>query len=162
MEGGHYVMKTFQDNAGRTWTVAVNIATTKRVKSLVGVNLMDAIDGDLIEKLATDPVLLCDVIYAICKPDADAQNITDEQFGQAMAGDAIGHATTALLEELVDFFPEAKRRVLRKAVGKFKTLETKAIETASNYLDSPAFDQKIEEILSDISDSSGSLPESPE
>lgn len=155
-------MKTFKDNAGRTWTIAVNIAATKRVKSLANVNLMDAINGDLIEKLATDPVLLCDVIYAVCKTDADAQNITDEQFGQAMAGDAIEHATAALLEELVDFFPEAKRRVLRKAVGKFKTVETKAIETADKYLDSPALDKRIEEILSDISDSSGSLPESPE
>jgi hypothetical protein len=155
-------LKTFQDNAGRTWTIAVNIAATKRVKSLAGVNLMDAINGDLLENLATDPVLLCDVIYAICKAEADAQNVTDEQFGQAMAGDAIEHATVALLEELVDFFPEAKRRVLRKVVKKFKQTEKQANETAEKYLDSPVFDKKIEGILKDITDLSGSLPESQE
>jgi hypothetical protein len=155
-------LKTFQDNAGRTWTIAVNIAATKRVKSLAGVNLMDAINGDLLENLATDPVLLCDVIYAICKAEADAQNVTDEQFGQAMAGDAIEHATVALLEELVDFFPEAKRRVLRKVVKKFKQTEKQANETAEKYLDSPVFDKKIEGILKDITDFSGNLPESPE
>jgi hypothetical protein len=155
-------LKTFQDNAGRTWTIAVNIAATKRVKSLAGVNLMDAINGDLLENLATDPVLLCDVIYAICKAEADAQNVTDEQFGQAMAGDAIEHATVALLEELVDFFPEAKRRVLRKVVKKFKQTEKQANETAEKYLDSPVFDKKIEGILKDITDFSGSLPESQE
>jgi hypothetical protein len=155
-------LKTFKDNAGRTWTLAVNIAAMKRVKTLLNVNLMDAVENDLIQKLATDPVLLCDVIYAICKPEADKQNITDEQFGQAMAGDAIEHATVALLEELVDFFPEAKRRVLRKVVEKFKQTEKQANETAEKYLDSPVFDKKIEGILKDITDFSGSLPESQE
>ena len=75
---------------------------------------MEAVEGDLLEQLSTDPILLCDVVYVLCKPEADQQNVTDEQFGQAMAGDAIEHATTALLEELVDFFPLARRRVLQK------------------------------------------------
>jgi len=155
-------MKTFKDNEGRTWTVAVNIATVKRVKTLLRVNLLDAIEGKLIEKLATDPILLCDVIYAVCKPEADETKISDEQFGKAMAGDAIEHATTALLEELVDFFPEAKRLVLRKALGKFQKVESLAIETANKYLDSPEMEKKIEAALKNITDSSGSLLESSE
>ena len=155
-------MKTFNDNEGRMWTVAVNIATVKRVKSLLGVNLMDAIEGKLIEKLATDPVLLCDVIYAVCKPEADETNVSDEQFGKAMAGDAIEHATVALLEELVDFFPEAKRLVLRKALTKFQMVEKLAIETANKYLDSPEMEKRIETALKNITDSSGNSPESSE
>jgi len=155
-------MKTFKDNEGRTWTVAVNIATVKRVKTLLGVNLLDAIEGKLIENLAIDPVLLCDVIYAVCKPDADRNNITDEEFGRAMAGDVIEHATVAFLEELVDFFPEAKRLVLRKALTKFQRVEKLAIETANKYLDSPEMEKKIETALKNITDSSGNLPESSE
>ena len=116
-------MKTFKDNAGRPWTLAVNVAAIKRVKSLLDVNLMQAVEGDLLEKLSTDPVLLCDVVYAVCKPEAQAQGITDEQFGEAMAGDAIEAATTALLEELIDFFPLAKRRVLGKALEKLTPME---------------------------------------
>ena len=155
-------MKTFKDNEGRTWTVAVNIATVKRVKTLLSVNLLDAIEGKLIEKLATDPILLCDVIYVVCKPEADQNNITDEQFGKAMAGDAIEHATVALLEELVDFFPNAKRLVLRKALGKFQMVESMAIETANKYLDSPEMEKRIETALKNITDSSGILQESSE
>ncbi len=41
-------------------------------------------------------------------------------------GDAIDSATTALLEELVDFFPKGKRELLAKALGKLKTLENRA------------------------------------
>ncbi len=153
-------MKTFKDNAGRSWTVAVNVAAIKRIKTLLDVNLMEAVEGDLLEQLSTDPVLLCDVIYAICKPEADAQNITDEQFGSAMAGDVIEQATAALLEDLVDFFPLAKRRVLHKALAKLRAVEAKAVEYATAKLDDPALDKQIDAALSDITDSALNLPPS--
>ena len=87
-------MRQFKDNfggAGRTWTVEINVATLKRVRGLTGTDLMQVIEGTLIEKLIRDPILLCDIVYAICKPEADAATprITDEEFGKAMAGDAI-------------------------------------------------------------------------
>jgi len=155
-------MKTFKDNEGRSWNVSVNVAAMKRVKTLLNLNLMDAVESDLIQRLATDPMLLCDVIYAICKPDADKRNVSDEQFGQSMAGDVIEHATVALLEELVDFFPDAKRQVLRKAVERFQKVQTRAVETADKYLDSPIFEKRIEDALKNITDFSGNLPESSE
>jgi len=147
-------MKTFTDNAGRTWTVAINVDCIKRVKTLLSVNLLDAIEGKLIEQLVSDPVLLCDVIYAICKPEADTKEVSDEEFGRAMAGDAIDNATTALLEELVDFFPSGKRQVLAKALAKLKTFQSKAVKTASKRLDDPRLDQQLEALLSE-----GELPE---
>ena len=64
-------MKTFNDNAGRTWAVAINLECVKRLKSLLGINLLDAIEGKLLEQLVSDPVLLCDCVYAICKPEAE-------------------------------------------------------------------------------------------
>lgn len=153
-------MKTFKDNAGRTWTIAVNIAAVKRVKSLLDVDLIEGVVKEgVIDELATNPILLCDVIYAICKPEADKQNITDEQFGQAMAGDAIELATGALLEELVDFFPEAKRRVLRKAMGRFKKMEMKALDAADKYLEDPEFEKEMDMEIERLMSLSGSLQE---
>ena len=101
-------MKTFTDNAGRTWTVVVNVDAIKRVRGLLSVDLLSIVEGTLIDRLIRDPVLLCDIVYAVCKPEADARGISDEEFGRSMAGDAIEHATTALLEELVDFFPSPR------------------------------------------------------
>ena len=137
-------MKTFNDNAGRTWTVTINVDSIKRVKSLLDVNLMEVVDGKLLERLAGDPILLCDVIYAVCKPEADAKNVTDEDFGRAMAGDAIDLATTALLEELVDFVPQGRRSLLRKALAKLKTLESMALQAAESRLDSPELEQRMQ------------------
>ena len=34
-------MKTFKDNADRSWTIEVNVATVKRVRDLVGVDLLE-------------------------------------------------------------------------------------------------------------------------
>ncbi|MBI5725258.1 MAG: hypothetical protein HZA50_14965 [Planctomycetes bacterium] len=143
-------MKTFSDNAGRTWTVTVNVDAVKRVKTLLGVNLLEAVDGKLLERLIGDPILLCDVIYAVCKPQADAQNVSDEDFGRSMSGDAIELATTALLEELCDFFPQGRRTLLRKALGKLRKLESMALATAENRLDSPELEKKMQAALSEI------------
>lgn len=136
-------MRTFKDNADRTWTVTVNVDAIKRVRSLLDVDLMEAVEGRLLERLVGDPVLLCDVIYCVCKEDADAKGISDEDFGRAMAGDAIELATTALLEELVDFFPQGKRELLRKALAKLETLQATAIEVVGKRLDSPELDRHL-------------------
>ncbi len=136
-------MRTFNDNAGRTWTLAVNVDAVRRVRSIVNVDLLEAVEGKLIEKLVGDPILLCDVIYVICKPEADQRSITDEDFGRSMAGDAIDHATTSLLEELVDFFPKSRRALLTKALGKFRQLETKAIQLVDKQLDDPNLEEKV-------------------
>jgi hypothetical protein len=159
-------MKTFTDNAGRAWTVTINVECIKRVRTLLQVNLLDAVEGQLIERLVTDPVLLCDCVYAICQPEADARGITDEDFGRAMAGDVIEHACTALLEELVDFFPQPKRQVLAKALLRLRQLEAKAIALASTRLDDPRWDETLEAALRDTPSpattpgvSSGNLPE---
>ena len=105
-------MKTFTDNAERSWNIAINVAAVKRVRDLTGVDLLEIVDGTLIEKLIRDPILLCDIVYAVCKPQADERDptVSDEEFGRAMAGDAIEHATTALLDELVSFCPSPRDR----------------------------------------------------
>ena len=155
-------MKTFKDNADRTWTVTVNVDAIKRVRSLLSIDLMEAVEGKLIERLIGDPVLLCDVIYCVCKEDADAKGITDEEFGRAMAGDAIELATTALLEELVDFFPQGKRQLLRKALAKLETLQEAMLAVVSERLDSPELDAQLLAELRKLGDSSGDSPASSE
>ena len=154
-------MKTFNDNAGRTWTVAINVDAIKRVKGLLGVNLLEIVEGTLIEKLLRDPVLLCDVIYAVCKPQADEQSITDEDFGRAMAGDAIEHATRALLEELVDFSPSPRDRAnLKRVLETTWRMMDRARDLVEAKLNSNQLERTFEQALVTANDSSGSAPAS--
>ena len=151
-------MKTFNDNAARSWTVQVNVDAIKRVRDLAQVNLLEVVEGKLLERLISDPVLLCDVIYCLCKPEADSKSVSDVDFGRAMGGDSIDGATTALLEELVGFFPQAKRRVLAKALAKLQKLQTAALAAVETRLDSPELDRQMALRLAQLENSSGSAP----
>lgn len=152
-------MRTFQDNAGRTWTVAINVNTIKRARGLVDVNLLEILDGALIEKLIRDPVLLCDVVYAVCKPEADHLAISDEEFGRAMAGDAIEHATRALLEELVGFSPSPRDRAnLQRVLETTWRVMDKARDMVEAKLTDRNIEKTIEQVLNIAIDSSGSAP----
>ena len=157
-------MKTFTDSAGRVWTVAINVDAIKRVQSLVQVNLLEAIEGKLLERLSTDMVLLCDILFALVKPEADAKNVSDQDFGRAMAGDVLDAASTALLEELVDFFPSGKRRLLSQALAKLQKLEALAIDVTRRKLDSDDLERQLltelETALAAPGGSSGNSPAS--
>ena len=156
-------MRQFKDNAGRTWTVDINVATLKRVRGLTGVDLMQVIEGTLIEKLIRDPVLLCDVVYAICKPEADARSVSDEEFGKAMAGDAIEAATGAVLDELISFCPSPRDRAnLGRVLQATRKVMDRARDLVEKKLDSGELDKLVSRVLSEGAtpgDSSTSAPE---
>ena len=160
-------MKTFIDNTGRTWPLVVNVATIKRVRALCGVDICTIIELDeknqpstkLLERLSSDPVLLVDVLYAVCKPECDKLNVSDEDFGAAMAGDAIEHATSALLDEIIDFFPEQKRLAFKKVLSATRRFE----EIAKKRLQALLADGKLEDhLVSELVRSTGLSTNAPE
>lgn len=129
-------MKTFTDNAGRPWQIAVNVESIKRVRALTAddpggaVDLCAAAEGELIGRLQNDPITLAATLYALCKPAADLQRVTPEQFGEALAGDAIELATVAFMQELADFFPKGRRAVIHQALAKYTEVEAEALRVA--------------------------------
>jgi hypothetical protein len=161
-------MKSFTDNAGRSWVISVNVGTIKQVRALCEVDLANIIsmepgkppNVEVLEKLADDPVLLVDVLYAACKEEADQKKISDVDFGRAMAGDTIEMATAALLDEIVDFFPEGKRRILQKVLGATRRFREKSKAALSELLGDPTLDSKIDDALEQLTSSSTSSPES--
>jgi hypothetical protein len=151
-------MQTFRDNAGRTWAVSVDVAAIKRVRALAGFDLLSVMDGKAVDRLIADPVLLCDVLCALCRPEAERLGVTDEDFGRAMAGDAIDHATQALLEELVSFCPNPRdRKRLRKFVTTMWTTMEKARDVLERKLDERLEDAS-RQALTALGGSSGSSP----
>lgn len=116
-------MQYVKDVNNFQWEIKVNVNTFRRIKALCGVDLMELIsvnektgkmNTELLERLSSDPILLVDILYATCKPQADEKNMTDEQFGELWAGDQIEFAVNALMEEIINFFPEAKRKLWQK------------------------------------------------
>ncbi|MCJ7543370.1 MAG: hypothetical protein MUP47_02200 [Phycisphaerae bacterium] len=137
-------MKTFTTtDPDRLWNVAIDVNALRRLRAAVHVDLMEAIQGDLLDKLAADPVLLVDVLWVLCREQAEAAGITDEQFGGAVIGDVIEAATDALLEELADFFPQRRRKVLRMAKEKAAKLQELNLAQAAELLGSDLMETRL-------------------
>ena len=144
-------MHIFTDNKGRKWDIVLNVNQMKRVRAVLGIDLVNVITldakgevkVDLIDRIANDPCLLVDILCVLTEKQAASLGVKDIQFGESLAGDAIEDATKAFLDELVDFFPGAKRLFLQKAVtlARKYTLEmTSALEKA---LSDPELEKRV-------------------
>lgn len=121
--------REFTDNQGRRWPIRMDIEIVKRLKksSLA----FDIMAEDSLPKLASDPVLLCDVLFVICMDEADAAGVTDEDFGRGLGGDALLDATNQLIEAIVDFFPRpGQREQARNAMDLFARTTERALQEA--------------------------------
>jgi hypothetical protein len=144
-------MRTFKDNSGRTWTVELNVHQMKRIRARLGVDLVNviALDAggkvkvDLVDRIANDPCLLVDILWVCVEEEAKAAGVTDEQFGRSLAGDSIETATAAFLDELVDFFPGARRLFLKKAVGLARKYAGEMETALKTVLESPELEERL-------------------
>lgn len=114
----------YRDATGQTWSLAVDLPACRRVRDMVGINLLTLRVDRLCFELS-DPIRLCEVLWAIAKPEADAQGLDLTAFLQRMAVDLppIGEQ---LLESLPDFFTRLgeplRANQLRIAIAKTKAL----------------------------------------
>ena len=157
-------MKVFKDNQGREWQIALNVYEMKRIRAVLGVDLVNVItldkDGtvkvDLVDRIANDPCLLVDILWVLVETQAKDEGVSDVDFGSSLAGEAITAATSAFLDELVDFFPGAKRLFLKKAVELSRKFGGEMTEALGKALEDPELERRVEESMR----SSASSPES--
>jgi hypothetical protein len=98
----------FRDSRDRAWTLSLTVDGINQVRALTGLDLLTALDGDLLGDLAADIVLTVDVLYSLLKGDADRRGLSDLDFGQSLRGDALAEGFTALACEVLGYFPTAE------------------------------------------------------
>jgi len=151
-------MRTFTDNAGRTWQVAVSVTGIEEVKAEADVDLLQLVEGGpLLERLMRNPVVLCRVLYALCKGQMEAKGVSAEEFGRGMAGRAITEARQVLLEEIVDFFHQEGPTIRREA-EKLLAAYHRLLEAVNLRLDGVDTDELVERALASVDGSSGDSP----
>jgi hypothetical protein len=131
-------VKTFKDKDDRDWQIELTIGAARRVKDLLGINLLELDKGDppLLTQLGTDEMLLVDVIYCLIKPQADAAEVTDEMFGCSLDGEAVWAACNAFYAELIDFFRLRGRTDKAEAVKKQMTIIKLSVQKAETLIQS--------------------------
>lgn len=141
-------MGKFVDADGRSWTPEVNVVTIGRVRSALGINLLELIlpNSTLGDKLA-DPCLVVDVLYLLCKDRADAIDVDDVAFGMAMTPDCIEDGWMLVLEGVVSFSPRGLRPAHQKVLDKAKKLHALAQKQVAETVETPEFDAMLERAI---------------
>jgi hypothetical protein len=145
-------MAEFVDGVGNVWHVRVDVTTIRRVRDLYGIDLAKIMSSqDELSKIADDVVLLVDTLYAVVKLQADQLGVNPEQFAHLLCGDAIEHGASALIEAIIDFFPQGRRQVLRQLWEKMRAYDKETVTKAQIAVEGLTFGS-----------SSFSLPDTPE
>ena len=76
-------MHIFKDSKARQWCIEINVTAVKRVKAFCVIDLYGLVNDKFqgLGNLLSDPCSLVDVLFVLCKEEADRQSISDEEFG---------------------------------------------------------------------------------
>lgn len=113
-------MAKYTDTKGREWPVRLTVRTVKSIRDEVTdgekpFDILDISGGVVLAKLNTDPVLVSDTLWIICRELAKERGVSQDDFLDSLTGDAILDAGAALVEALADFFPKLEGAQVRKA-----------------------------------------------
>ena len=144
-------MHEYIDDTGYKWRVEINIQAVKEVRGALNIDMFDP-GGDVLAKLFDDPLTLCDILYVLCKAQAEKAGITDEDFGRRLRGDAIDAASTAFIEELADFFPNHRRQILQAMTATIQKLETLNTERTVELLSGDEMEEIVRNHLKTVMD----------
>lgn len=157
-------MHSFKDTEGRAWTIGIHVLAVKRVRALAEVDLYALMDGsfEALGRLTEDPCKLVDVLYVLCRDEAERRGLTDEDFGRSLGGDSLQQAIEAFVAELVDFCPDPRRReALARMMETGKSLQTRMAAKMMGELDRLDLDDVERRLIDSYGNSrasSGSTP----
>lgn len=132
-------MKVFKDSLGREWSYTLNVASMKKIRSATGIDLMQA--DKTLPVLGDDMVALSEVLWVLCKQQAQDRGISEEQFYEGLSGEALDSARDGFFEEWADFFPPSQTAK--------KTLLLSALELGRAY--NEAYRKEMERHFQEIS-----------
>ena len=145
-------MKTFKDNAGHDWNIALNIGTAMLVKDRLAIDLLQPEQGDppLITRLGTDEYLLAEVISLLLESQFEAQKVDESQIYQFFDGPTFARAHEAFYEELIDFFQNRGRSDRATTVQKQMTMLLKGVKAVVTKIDGFDMDAVINKTMKKV------------
>ena len=113
-------MATFKDAKERVWALELDPTVADEIAAEKGLDLIDPDRlTEVFSKLGMGSTrLLVEVLYMLCHEQAEAKQITPEDFGRAMKPKALQEAFVALQEAVSDFsqspeIADARRKIFR-------------------------------------------------
>jgi hypothetical protein len=98
---------TFKDTADGEWDCSITVGALRRVLADTQIDLTKLFEdekAEAVRQLLANPLAIANVVFAVVKPQAIARGITEEAFGELLAGKQLSGAADALLDGLEVFF----------------------------------------------------------
>ena len=110
-------MASYTDANQISWRVEIDGFIMRRIKQEVGFDICDLVGKEAsLSTLLMDVSKTIDVLWICCEEQAVTLKIDEIGFAKGLRGDALGNATDALLDAVVDFFPTMEQRTAAKTV----------------------------------------------
>lgn len=154
-------MRVFKDASGKTWTIQITVSTVKKCRAHVNVDLPGLFDDECkgLQEITNDPIRFTELLFVIVQDEAKERQVDQDAFESAMYGDALEQSMSAFLDELIDFFPEErKRNALKKILTASRELQGRIMDEAESRM----AEIDIGEIATNLISSSGRLQGSSE
>ena len=105
-----YNVQTFTDAEGREWFLEFNISSVRRYRLDMAKDLklkeFDFLDYAGILAALNDVFFAADLLYLVCREQAEERGLVAEEFGRALKGKILFDAIAAFVAEYLDFFPD--------------------------------------------------------
>jgi hypothetical protein len=131
-------MPSFADKTGRTWQLSCTVGDLMRVQQIADVNL-----ALQIAEVASDPLKMALVIWALVQPQAAATGLTADQFYASLGGEEIEQAAGAIAQCVANFSQTGKGDTVSKAIAMRDRINAAAIAKLNQFLDDPETEAKI-------------------
>lgn len=150
-------MATFKDQQGKEWELRIDVLLIEQIRE-DDPQFLKGEPTETISRVDDDPVLLCGVVWILCKEQANARGIDQKAFYAGLFGEAIAGASKALTDAILSFIQPRQRELI--AVGAARNDKFREIATSKGLaaLNDPkleaeweAFvDAKISELLTPL------------
>lgn len=154
-------MHSYMDKDGKEHVLNLNLGTRRRLKELLNVDLLAAaadpkVLDAMLTALATDQDHLLAVLSVV-------ECIRVEELEQAFDGTTLDNAGTALVEAIIEFFPESSpvRRPLLDLMQKAQAYRDKAVKTISEGMLEQVSSLDLDTVFSSSETSMNGSGESP-
>lgn len=166
-------MQCFTDSKNLKWTIALDVATARRIKAELSIDLVQPTQ-DLMTRLADDVALIVDLLEILTRSQRQARKLHEDycrshdppldvptdssqqeefsilEFCRRLTGDTLEPASQALIEELLLFCHPHRRQAMQTAWQRIQEVQKRTSETAVQLLQSPEMDQRITRELEQI------------
>jgi len=113
-------MALFRDANGRQWSLTVTVEDLRAVKDALDIHLTKLVDTDpqMLFELAADPIRCVDVIWVLCRSQAERYGVDERQFGRSLSQESFDLAGKALVRAVFDFFPKGRSEPMLRLLDK--------------------------------------------